>query len=194
MSRIIDTSVTVRLGHLDEARAISTLLGRAYVEYETTFPWPELWDEYLEEVTGVHGRWGRSLLVVAERAGRIAGSVDYYPPYSGGYRLAPETLDWLAPEHHDRIALPPEWACVRCFAVDPVERGRGTGRMLLDHLIGMAIEDQATNVFLHSLPMMAAAMRLYERAGFKRYPERDLRFRGDRSDQLLAMVLPVRSQ
>jgi putative acetyltransferase len=56
------------------------------------------------------------------------------------------------------------------MAVSPVLRGRGTGRLLLDAAISRARSLGASSLFLGSNRRLAAAIRLYESAGFRHVP------------------------
>jgi ribosomal protein S18 acetylase RimI-like enzyme len=62
---------------------------------------------------------------------------------------------------------------VRLVAVTPDLRGRGIARALVDECIRRARASGATALGLHSSRSMRAAVRLYERIGFVRDPERD---------------------
>jgi ribosomal protein S18 acetylase RimI-like enzyme len=64
-------------------------------------------------------------------------------------------------------------AGIRMLATDPGGQGRGVGSRLLQTCIDRARGSGRDAVVLHSTPWMAAAHRLYERAGFTRLPERD---------------------
>lgn len=61
----------------------------------------------------------------------------------------------------------------RMLAVAPDARGRGVGAALLELVLRRAREDGCRGVVLSSLGEMAAAHRLYTRAGFVRDPARD---------------------
>jgi GNAT superfamily N-acetyltransferase len=56
------------------------------------------------------------------------------------------------------------------MAVTPSQRGRGTGRALLDAAIARARELGATSLFLGSNSRLEAAVRLYESTGFSHVP------------------------
>src|SRR5690349_4807658 len=96
--------------------------------------------------------------IVAELDGTIVGSAALYAPEAAAYG--------------DLAALAP-WPEVRLVAVDPKARGRGVARALVDECIRRARASGATAVGLHSSRSMRAALRLYERMGFVRDPERD---------------------
>ncbi len=56
------------------------------------------------------------------------------------------------------------------MAVDPDERGRGTGRQLLEAAIACARDLGATSLFLGSNRRLATAVHLYETVGFRHVP------------------------
>lgn len=61
----------------------------------------------------------------------------------------------------------------RMLAVVPAARGRGVGRTLTVWCLDRARAEDCSAIVLSTLPVMAAAHRLYERLGFVRTPERD---------------------
>jgi ribosomal protein S18 acetylase RimI-like enzyme len=168
----------IRRARPEELDTISKLLMRAYAEYEAAFPSGEAWSRYLSDVADVRGRWGRSSLVVAELDGALAGSVDYYPPSSGGYA-------------YPGVPFPSGWAAFRCLGTDPDRRGAGVGRALVEHLIAQAREDGATHLAMHSAPAMATAVGLYQRMGFRRLPEHDFTPRPGSRLRVLAFGLAL---
>jgi len=62
---------------------------------------------------------------------------------------------------------------VRALAVRPEAQGRGTGSALLRAVIERAAQRGVRHLVLLTQPEMAAAQRLYQRAGFRRLPDRD---------------------
>lgn len=62
---------------------------------------------------------------------------------------------------------------IRALAVTPDGQGKGTGSALLTAVIERAARDGVRNLVLLTQPGMLAARRLYERAGFRRLPDRD---------------------
>jgi GNAT superfamily N-acetyltransferase len=168
----------IRGARAEELDRISKLLVRAYTEYADGFPWPDAWSDYLSDVADVHGRWGRSKLWVAELDGSVVGSVDYYPPDSGGY-------------DYPGGAFPRRWACFRCLGTDPDRRGIGVGRALVEHLVALARREGASHLGLHSAPLMAAAVRMYQAMGFEHVPEHDFWPRPGSQYAVLAFGLPL---
>jgi ribosomal protein S18 acetylase RimI-like enzyme len=94
-------------------------------------------------------------LLVAERAGRVAGAVVHVGP--GRPRSA---------------IFPEDWSVLRMLVVDPDRRGGGIGRALVDAALERAVRAHAPAVGLHTSPIMAAALRMYLALGFVR--EHDL--------------------
>jgi ribosomal protein S18 acetylase RimI-like enzyme len=62
---------------------------------------------------------------------------------------------------------------IRALAVAPGLQGRGTGSALLQAVIGLAGRSGVRHLVLLTQPEMRAAQHLYQRAGFRRLPERD---------------------
>ena len=104
----------------------------------------------------------------------------------------------LARDRHDRVigcvALEPTGDGVfelSKMAVTPAERGRGTGRQLLGAAIDRARALGASSLFLGSNRRLAAAIRLYESAGFRHVPrERIGPLPYTRADVFMQLSLP----
>ncbi|WP_440963648.1 GNAT family N-acetyltransferase [Massilia sp. GER05] len=94
-------------------------------------------------------------LLVAERGGVVAGAVVHVGP--GRPRSA---------------IYPDNWSVIRMLVVDPAARGGGIGRALVAATLERARRTDAPAVGLHTSPIMATALRLYESIGFLR--EHDL--------------------
>ena len=94
---------------------------------------------------------GRSAdLIVAEDGGRIVGAVAYVGP------------DRPKPDFFE-----PGWPAIRMLVVDPGARGGGIGRRLTQACIDRAIDDGAPLIALHTSPIQAVAMAMYQRMGFR---------------------------
>jgi len=94
-------------------------------------------------------------LLVAERDGAVVGAVVHVGP--GRPRSA---------------IYPDDWSVIRMLVVDPAARGAGIGRALVAATLERAARAGAPAVGLHTSPIMATALRLYEGIGFRR--EHDL--------------------
>ncbi|TWX41009.1 GNAT family N-acetyltransferase [Frigoribacterium sp. ACAM 257] len=62
-----------------------------------------------------------------------------------------------------------EWE-VKRVVVDPAERGRGLGRLLMDELEVVARAGGAARLILQTGDRQPEAVRLYERAGYRQIP------------------------
>jgi ribosomal protein S18 acetylase RimI-like enzyme len=141
----------------DRAR-IAELTVAAYREYaEILGPF---WEGYRASIVATVGEPSAAEQRVAMLAGALVGSVLLYP--AGAV--------WVAGVDGERILDAPE---ARLLAVAPEARGRGVGEALMRECIHRARAAGAGSITLHTMPMMAAAMRLYERLGFARDPALD---------------------
>jgi len=75
--------------------------------------------------------------------------------------------------HAGQVVTDGNEAEIRALAVIPEARGRGTGSALLRAVIERAAQQGVRHLVLLTLPEMLAAQRLYQRAGFRRLPDRD---------------------
>ena len=116
-------------------------------------------DDYVPELRDVERRVREAVVYAAldEFGGTPLGCVTYVP--------GPDNA-WA--EH-----LRDGEASIRMLAVDPAAQGRGVGTALAEACVARARADGRGALFLHSLPAMADAQRIYDRLGFRRVPERD---------------------
>jgi GNAT superfamily N-acetyltransferase len=149
-------ALVIRDARPDERDAFRALTLRAYEQYAAIMR-PEAW-------AGLAGAVGAALEVegpdriVAERGGRLLGSVMLFPPAVDAYRG--QTGPASGPE-------------LRLLAVAPEARGQGVGQALVEECIRRARRMGAAELGLHTSKSMAAAMRMYLRMGFVRAPEHD---------------------
>jgi ribosomal protein S18 acetylase RimI-like enzyme len=90
-----------------------------------------------------------SEIILAENEGRIVGALGYVPPGS------PKP-----------VYFNENWPVIRMLAVDPKCRRQGIGAALTTECLRRAMRDGALAIALHTSPIMAAALSLYERMGF----------------------------
>jgi ribosomal protein S18 acetylase RimI-like enzyme len=90
------------------------------------------------------------VILVAERGGQVLG-----------YTFA-------GIEGHDYMALRGPAGALYDIVVDPAERGRGVGRMLLDATLAELKARGAPRVVLSTAERNESAQRLFARAGFRR--------------------------
>jgi ribosomal protein S18 acetylase RimI-like enzyme len=141
-------AIVVRPARPEECARLGDLVVAAY---EAIGALPELRDVARREREAV------VLAAVDDATGALLGCVTYAPDPAN---------PWA--EH-----LREGEATIRMLAVDPVAQGRGVGTALVAACLDRARADGRRAIFLHSLPVMTAAQRIYARFGFRRVPERD---------------------
>jgi GNAT superfamily N-acetyltransferase len=149
-------SLPVRHATMREIPEIESLTVAAYTEFKDQIP-PAIFDAYLADTRHLADRWDEAEVLVAELEGRIAGTVSFYSDAS-----------------REGLGLPNHWAGFRRLAVAPEMRGHGVGWMLVGACVDRARAIEALTVGIHTASFMKAALRIYDRMGFKRSPEYDL--------------------
>ncbi|HEX2047099.1 MAG TPA: GNAT family N-acetyltransferase [Acidimicrobiales bacterium] len=161
--------VTVRAVRPEEYEALAAVTVDAY----RALLGADMDGEYADELADVAGRAAQSeILVAVDGNGAVIGGVTYVP--------GPGPLAWFED---------PDEAGFRMLAVAPWAQGRGVGAALVDACIDRAVLTGKSRLFLHTTAPMTGAQRLYERARFRRDPERDRVLEGGLV--LLAYVLEL---
>jgi ribosomal protein S18 acetylase RimI-like enzyme len=156
------SDVRVRDARTDELDELARLLADVYGAFRAHLP-AEAWELYIGEIVDVGGRLGESDLIVAEDAGRLVGTIGFYPDAS----------------HSAIERWPPAWASIRTLGVLAEARRRGVGTALARECMRRAQARGARAIGLHTAAHMATATRLYARLGFRRAPEFGHRNRRD---------------
>jgi ribosomal protein S18 acetylase RimI-like enzyme len=135
-------------------------------------------------------RLGEIVVAAYEAIGALQGDEEYVPELRDVARRVREAVVFAALDSADGTPLGcvtyvpgPDnpWAehlrdgeaSIRMLAVDPAAQGRGVGTALVEACLARARADGRRAVFLHSLPVMTGAQRIYDAFGFRRVPERD---------------------
>ncbi|MBX6364377.1 MAG: GNAT family N-acetyltransferase [Gemmatimonadetes bacterium] len=147
----------VRDARPDERDLVRALTRAAYAEYAAIMT-PTTWAGFNEAMRAGLEAEGGVERIVAERDGRLAGSVLLFPP---------------AVDVYGGHTAPVAWPELRLLAVAPEARGQGIGRALVEECVRRARRRGATALGLHTSASMRVAIRLYERLGFVRAPEHD---------------------
>jgi len=155
-------AVPVRDARSPDRQGIRGVLLAAYREYAAVLP-PAVFGPYLADILDLDARARSGRLLVAEHAGRVAGTVTCYGD------AAIEGLGW-----------PSGWAGLRALGVDPALRRLGIGRALVEACRQRAAAAGAPVLCLHTAAFMPAAVSLYEAMGFRRAPDFDLDVPGHR--------------
>lgn len=151
------SGIRIRDARAAERDEVRELTMAAYAQYAAVMA-PSAWE-------GLEGALRAALdteevveRIVAEREGRLVGSVMLFPAESRAYTGVAEEA---------RI---PE---LRLLAVAEEARGAGIGEALVRECARRARRMGASALGLHSSESMRAAIRMYRRMGFARDPEHD---------------------
>ncbi|HEU0075811.1 MAG TPA: GNAT family N-acetyltransferase [Dehalococcoidia bacterium] len=143
-------AVIIRDATLDEAGAVSDVIRTAYAQFETTYPVD--FSRYFEMVVKIERHFENAEIIVAERDGRLIGTVFFYRDGS---------LSAQGP-------WPEGSAGVLRLAVIPEARGMGLARRLTDECIRRCHDYGIKTLALHTTDWMPVAKAMYERMGFVR--------------------------
>ncbi|MDQ3642650.1 MAG: GNAT family N-acetyltransferase [Actinomycetota bacterium] len=145
--------MTVRPVRPEEYDALAALTVSAY----QALLGPDLDPGYVAELADVAGRAAVvDVLVAVDHEGGLEGGIAYIP--------GPGPLAWF-----DGL----DEAGMRMLAVAPAVQGRGVGARLIAACVERAQAAGKASLLLHTTAPMMVAHRLYERAGFRRDPDRD---------------------
>ena len=148
----------IRDARSSDRGAIEAVTLAAYEQYAAVMP--ALWDGYRQNILATLEAAQPDAQIVAEVEDRLVGSVLLYPAGTVFARPGGASITLASPE-------------VRLLAVAPSARGRGVGAALMQECLRRARRSGAPALTLHTTEIMEAAMRLYERLGFRRAPELD---------------------
>jgi GNAT superfamily N-acetyltransferase len=144
--------ITVRPAHTSELTEIGELTFQAYAADGLL----DAGDPYAEHLRDAITRAGEAEVYVADVDSLLAGTITF----------CPEGSPW------SEIALPGEGE-FRMLAVAPPFRRRGVAQALVGACLERSTELGYAALLLCSLEAQAPAHRIYERLGFRRFPERD---------------------
>jgi ribosomal protein S18 acetylase RimI-like enzyme len=150
-------SFEVRPVRRDEYEEAGRVTSRAYREFVR--PGEQVWEDYLGQIGDVAARADRAIVLAAIDGGAILGTT---------------TLELGERIDDDDPPLRPHEAHVRMLGVDPLARGRGVARALMDECAALALHAGRPRLTLHTTHRMVAAQRMYEAMGFERRPDRVL--------------------
>jgi len=151
--------VRIRDARSTDRGAIEAVTLAAYEQYAALML--AHWEGYRQNILATLAAAQPDAQIVAEEEGRIVGTVLLYPAGSVMARPGGGSITLAEPE-------------VRLLAVAPEARGRGVGVTLMHECIRHARQSGAAALTLHTTDVMQAAMRLYERLGFRRAPALDI--------------------
>lgn len=132
--------VEIRLSVPEESAVIASVLREAFAEFATDYT-PDAFAVVTPQADEVVGRFDEGPIWVAVNAGEIVGTVSVVPE--------------------------PEWLYIRSMAVLPTAQGLGVGHKLLVAVEEYGIEKGFGKLFLYTTNFSSAAIRLYEKNGFR---------------------------
>jgi len=136
----IALTVGVRRAGPEDAGAVAFVLKHAFSEYEPLYT-RKGYEATAPNATEIVTRMQEGPVWVAARGQQIVGTGSVVLKETGLY--------------------------VRGMAVLPTARGFGVGRLLLEHIERVAVEENCARLFLSTTPFLTRAIRLYEAFGFK---------------------------
>ena len=131
-----------------DADRVNAVARAAFGQYEGRY---EDWSSFIDGIGRMAQLADDGDLLVAEYGGEVVGAVVHFGP--GRPRSA---------------IFPLEWSVIRMLVVAPEHRRLGIGRQLVAACLECARRDGAPAVGLHTSPVMASALRMYEAIGFVR--------------------------
>jgi ribosomal protein S18 acetylase RimI-like enzyme len=149
--------IRIRDARAAERAEIRELTMGAYAQYAEVMA-PSAWAGLERALLAALGTEEEAERIVAERAGRLVGSVMLFPPESRAYTGVA-----------GGAAIPE----LRLLAVAEEARGEGIGEALVRECANRARRMGAAGLGLHTSESMRAAIRMYRRMGFARDPEQD---------------------
>lgn len=149
---------TIRPARPEDDAAIGELLVDAFVaRYAQKMPEVEISPGRRQALRAVADKRASATVLVAERGGRVIGTVALFPP---GAR--------------DSQAFIPGGADLRHLALDPALHGSGLSRQLLDTIEHIARTWGVPAICLHVRRGAHGLGRMYERRGYARVPAGDV--------------------
>jgi GNAT superfamily N-acetyltransferase len=153
---------TVRNARPDEYQELGQLMVQVYSHLEG-FPKEHEQPNYykmLANIGELTGKPDTEILVAVSSDHKIAGGVVYFSDMqyygSGGMATKEQNASGF-----------------RLLAVDPLTRGKGIGKTLVNECIKKAKSRNHNQVIIHSTKAMQTAWKIYEALGFKRSEELD---------------------
>ena len=141
------TTIKIRRALWEEAAAVAALLYDAFAEYKPLYT-----QQGFEATTAsqqeIEERINKKAVWVVLCDNNISGTVSLYP-------------------HQDELF-------VRSMAVSPAARGKGIGKILMEHVHEMAFSKGCSSITLNTTAFLLPAIRLYESVGFRQEGPGDL--------------------
>lgn len=137
----------------EDRESVRRVLIESYQQYEHDYDNPQVWKDYLAEITGSIDNPRVDKILVAKKNQEVLGTLQLFRSSKQAYGR-PE-LEIFSP-------------IIRLLGVHPEARGLGVAQELLKASVNYTKEKGSKSLYLHSSDRMHRAIRLYEWFGFKR--------------------------
>lgn len=152
------SDLTIREARPEDDPAVGELLVNAFISaYARKMPEVRYDEARKRELRDVAWKRARAKVLVAEKEGKVVGTVALFPPGADGSEA------WL-----------PGAADLRHLATDPTLHGQGLSTPLLDAIEAVAREWKVSAICLHVRKGAHGVARLYQKRGYLREPSGDL--------------------
>ena len=141
----MDEEITLRTIEAKDNAALANIIRSTLKEFGANHPGTVYYDESTDRLSTLFNVPG-STYFVAEQYNEVLGGGGIYPT----------------------IGLPADTCELVKMYLLPQSRGKGLGVSLLNKCIDFAREKGYKNIYLETMPELKAAIKLYEKAGFKR--------------------------
>ena len=140
----IDTNIRIRTIQPSDNHELARIIRTTLAEFGANHPGTVYFDAATDKLSELFGT-DKSTYFVAEINGNIVGGGGIFPT---------EGL--------------PDGTCelVKMYLV-PEARGKGLGRLIIEHCLKSAAEYGFRSVYLESMPELKLALRIYEKFGFE---------------------------
>jgi putative acetyltransferase len=141
----MESNIHIRSIEAKDNAALAKIIRHTLEEFGANHPGTVYYDESTDRLSTLFNVPG-SMYWVVDDEGEILGGGGIYPT-SG---LGPDTCE-----------------LVKMYLL-PKARGRGVGLTLLQSCIDFALRNAYKNIYLETMPELTLAIKLYEKAGFKK--------------------------
>lgn len=128
------------------SNSLNNLALEAFEEYRNEY---SDWPAFSKMIGNLASFAEHAEIIVATQGNELVGAVIY-----------------VAPDRPKSDIFLDDWAILRMLVVAPKNRGLGIGKTLTQECVKRAVRDKASQIGLHTSPIMKVALPMYLRMGF----------------------------